>query len=80
MAVICKTCGAENTDPGPLVDLSTYSCGRCHNKTLYRQEKVEAVVASGVCAAVGAAVGGPLGAAIGGVIGYWIGNSAQKEK
>ena len=74
--VICKTCGAENTDPHE--SLKKYNCGQCGEAELIRINKKEdpndkAFISSGVGAAVGAGFGGPIGAVLGAVAGYFWG-------
>jgi hypothetical protein len=85
MAVYCKNCGTQNTDPGILADLGTYRCGRCGQSTLYRVSepltpKEKTLVGTILGAGIGGAIGGPPGAVIGGAIGALISGSKPPVK
>jgi hypothetical protein len=79
--LVCRNCHAVN-QPDPGGPPEQYTCGNCFQRTLYRQEDVNAQTAGGatVGAIVGALAGGPLGAIIGGFIGGLLGNNNARRR
>lgn len=76
MALVCKTCGAVNHDPGG--DPTRYLCGVCGQQNLQRsqtpQERSALVAAIAGGAIAGMAGGGPLGIVAGAIIGAIVGS------
>lgn len=80
--LVCSNCGARNHNPGG--DPRLYTCGRCGQPTLSR-EQGPSPQASGMASGVlgvglGWALGGPPGAVVGGIIGLLLGSAREGRR
>jgi len=78
MALICRTCGTVNQDPGG--DPRFYRCGRCGQAALQRspvltdtdKKRLGAAIAG--ASILGLATENPVGALVGALLGYFLGD------
>lgn len=80
--LICRNCKFLN-EPDTGLPPEQYVCGHCYQRTLYRQENINAQTAGGatIGAIIGGILGGPAGAFLGGIVGGILGNgNARKGK